>query len=335
MDLHCVAGKVLVATPRLAAEHDPRKLDILQRQQLDRLLIALAGPVAIAWFYTPMALEFAAHVPAAITVYDCMDELSMFRGASPRLSLLERRLLKKADLVFAGGRSLFEAKRRICGNVHLFPSSVDVTHFHQARDSQSAQPPDQANLPRPRIGFFGVIDERIDYVLLSAMATARPDWHFIMVGPTAKIDPAHLPQHPNLHWIGKRSYDELPAYLAGWDAGIMPFALNDATRFISPTKTPEFLAAAVPLVSTPIADVITDWGNDNLVEIADGPEAMIAALERLLKRPRAQWLANVDERLSKQSWDMIWAGMERLIDRTAIGKSLTDRPRPLDVKRYE
>ncbi len=308
---------VLVATPLLPAGLDAPAADTAQRELLDRLLASLAAPLAAVWFYTPMALDFAGHLRPAVTVYDCMDELTLFRGASPRLALLERRLLKQADLVFTGGRSLFEAKRRLHPHAHLFPSSVEAAHFRRARVWTAPEPPDQAALPHPRIGFFGVLDERMDYALLDQVAAARPDWQLVMLGPTAKIDRTALPQRPNLHWLGMKSYADLPAYLAGWDAGLMPFALNEATRFISPTKTPEFLAAGVPLVSTPVADVVSDWNKDGLVEIADGPDAVVATIETLLARPRTPWQARVDRRLAGQSWDATWARMRRLIETSA------------------
>ncbi|WP_204259578.1 glycosyltransferase [Lichenicola cladoniae] len=314
LDLHVSPEGVLIAVPHIPAGTDPTTIVALQRSLLDTLLLELGNAVAVAWFYTPMAMDFAGHVQATTVVYDCMDELTLFRGASPRLVLLERQLLDRADLVFTGGRSLYEAKRGLHPHAHLFPSSVDAPHFQQARSDRTAPPSDQADLPHPRIGYFGVIDERIDYALLDAIAVARPDWSFIMLGPTAKIDPASLPRHPNLHWLGMKSYAELPAYLAGWDAGIMPFALNEATRFISPTKTPEFLAAGVPLVSTPIADVVTDWGTGGMVSIAADPDATIAAIEALLARPIEPWLTDVDHRLSQQSWDNTWGRMMEFLD---------------------
>ena len=318
LHLHVSPEGVLIATPHIAADTDPATVDAIQRSLLDGILVELGNVVAIAWFYTPMAMDFAGDVQAATIVYDCMDELTLFRGAPPRLVLLERRLLDRADLVFTGGRSLYEAKRQMHPHAHLFPSSVDASHFQQARSGQLVPPSDQTDLPHPRIGFFGVIDERINYALLDAIAVARPDWTFIMLGPTAKIDPASLPQHANLHWLGMKSYRELPAYLAGWDAGIMPFALNEATRFISPTKTPEFLAAGVPLVSTPITDVVTDWGSDGLVEIAADPGATIAAIEALLARPIEPWLTRVDQRLSQQSWDNSWGRMMKFLDKARL-----------------
>ena len=313
---------VLVATPVLCPGLDAASVDAAQRALLDGLLATMAAPVAVAWFYTPMALDYAGHVHADVTVFDSMDELSLFRDASPRLLLSERRLLKRADVVFCGGPSLYEAKRRRHGNAHLFPSSVDAAHFGKARGCRGTPPTDQAPLPTPRIGFFGVIDERLDAELLGAVAAARPDWQFVILGPVVKIDPASLPQRPNLHWLGMKSYADLPAYLAGWDAGLMPFAINDATRFISPTKTPEFLAAGLPVVSTPVADVVSDWGKGGLVKIAADAEAVVAALEDVLARPRSAWLAQVDRRLSWMSWDATWTRMLALIAAAATGARL-------------
>lgn len=274
----------------------------------------------IAWFYTPMALDYAADLTPDVTVYDCMDELSAFRGASPRMLAQEASLLDRADLVFTGGQSLFEAKRDRHPRVSCFPSSIDTAHFAGARQG-GTDPADQAGIPHPRVGFFGVIDERLDLALVGELARLRPALQWVMIGPVAKIDPTSLPRLPNLHWRGPKSYAELPAYLAGWDAGFMPFALNESTRFISPTKTPEFLAAGLPVVSTPVTDVVRGWGDAGLVQIAaDGP-AMAAAIDRALADPRAAWLARVDARLAQESWDATWTGM-----RAAIGSVF--RPTP-------
>jgi UDP-galactopyranose mutase len=307
---------VLVATPWVAPDQDEVVVESQQARLLDELVSALPTSVQVAWFYTPMALAFAASLHAEVTVFDSMDELSAFCGASPRLPLLERRLLRRADLVFAGGHSLHRAKSRLHPRVHLFPSSVDVPNFHRAREA-IAEPLDQAGLPHPRLGFHGVVDERMDLGLLAAIADRRPAWQVVIVGPVAKLDPASLPQRRNLHWLGQKPYASLPSYLSGWDVGLMPFALNEATRYISPTKTPEFLAAGVPVVSTPVGDVVHDWGRDGLVEIASGADAMVRAVERLLTQPKQAWLTRVDQRLRRMSWDATWARMQSLMQDAA------------------
>jgi glycosyltransferase involved in cell wall biosynthesis len=283
----------------------------------EALLNRLVGrrPIAIAWFYTPMALEFARRLDPDIIVYDNMDELALFHGADSRIALLENELLSRADVVFTGGHSLWEAKRHRHGNIHAVPSSVDVAHFAQARGAARRDPEDQAAIARPRVGFFGVIDERMDVGLVGALADLRPDLQFVMLGPVVKIDPATLPRRPNLHWLGGKDYKELPKYLAGWDCGFMPFALNDATRFISPTKTPEFLAAGLPVVSTAIRDVVQPYGAKGLVGVADTPSAMSAAIDAAIAQARdPAWRAAVATHLATMSWDRTWAFMQGQIE---------------------
>lgn len=303
-------GEVLVATPVLP----PGGADDAIEEHIDRLISLFQPSRLLLWYYTPMAVPLARYVPADCVVYDCMDELSLFKNAPPQLRQNERDLLGYCDLVFTGGESLFEAKTGQHPRVHCFPSSIDSDHFSMARQAGD-EPADQKDIPHPRIGFFGVIDERLDTALLQALATIRPDWHFVMLGPVVKIDPAELPQAPNIHWLGRKSYDELPDYLRGWDAGFMPFAMNEATRFISPTKTPEFLAAGVPVVSTPIRDVVRSYGAANLVEIAAGPIDMTEAIERLLRQKHdPTWRTAVDAKLAQSSWDATWEQMRRLIE---------------------
>jgi UDP-galactopyranose mutase len=268
----------------------------------------------IFWYYTPMALSFTDHFNPVASVYDCMDELSAFKGAHSTLPLLEKQLFRHVDLVFTGGQSLYEAKCDQHPSVHAFPSSIDASHFGKARNINE-DPEDQAHIPHPRLGFFGVIDERFDSDLLDQIAVMRPDWHFVMIGPIVKIDPATLPNHPNIHYLGGKKYQELPEYLAGWDIALLLFARNESTRFISPTKTPEYLAAGKPVISTSIRDVVRPYGELKLVEIADSPEQLIKAAEKLLaKTGRTEWLAKVDAFLEHISWDKTWAQMCNLID---------------------
>jgi UDP-galactopyranose mutase len=242
-----------------------------------------------------------------------MDELSAFKGASPLLRGLESELLSRADLVFTGGQSLYEAKRDRHPRVHAFPSSIDAAHFGRARE-MSEEPADQSPIPRPRLGFFGVIDERLDTELLDEVARMRPEWQLVMVGPVVKIDEAALPRRPNIHYLGMKSYEELPAYLAGWDVALLPFARNDSTRFISPTKTPEYLAAGKPVVSTSIRDVVRPYGQEGLVRIADSAEEFVAACEAALREDSGERQSRVDAFLAQNSWDKTWSRMSELIN---------------------
>src|SRR5665647_125124 len=268
-----------------------------------------------AWYYTPMAMPWTRHLAPVALAYDCMDELSLFRGAPAEMVERERELIDRADVVFTGGTSLYEAKRSRKSNVHCFPSSVDASHFRQAREAIE-EPADQASIPRLRIGFAGVIDERMDIELLRTLATLRPDWHLVLIGPVVKIDPAQLPQLPNIHYLGAKPYAELPRYMAGWDVGMLPFALNESTRYISPTKTPEYLAAGLPVVSTPIRDVVAPYGLAELALIGMTGADFVDAVEILLARPSGElrkWLKRVDGFLSTMSWDRTFERMSALI----------------------
>ncbi len=271
------------------------------------------------WYYTPMALGFSRRLNPSLVVYDCMDELSGFKGAPPILREREAELFRRADLVFTGGQSLYEAKRGNHPDMHAFPSSIDFAHFAQARNG-IPRAADQEAIPHPRIGYCGVIDERMDLELLDGIARLRPDWHFIMLGPVVKIDAAQLPRHANVHYLGSKNYKELPSYLAGWDAAMLPFARNDSTRFISPTKTPEYLAAGKPSVSTSIRDIIRPYGERELVYIADTPADFVAALQRALAVNKGEWLPAVDDFLKSNSWDITWSKMLQLMSRSESSK---------------
>jgi Glycosyl transferases group 1 len=308
------APRIRVAVPVLPEGMNPAEASILQRCLLSALLDDDEPSFRVKWYYTPMALGYSSGIPADLVVYDCMDELSNFHGAPPDIRLLERRLMEEADVVFTGGRSLYEAKEPHHHNIHCFPSSIDAAHFGKAQQGQLGIPEDQQAIPHPRVGFFGVIDERLDAQLVREVAALRPDVQFVMLGPVVKIDPATLPQAPNLHWLGGKSYAELPAYLAHWDAGFMPFAMNAATRFISPTKTPEFLAAGVPVASTPIKDVVAEWGRPKLVSIAASAREMAEAIDGLLELDRAPWLARVNQKLATMSWAQTWDDMFAAIE---------------------
>jgi UDP-galactopyranose mutase len=264
-----------------------------------------------------MMLGFSRHLSAGAVVYDCMDELANFKGAPPELIGLERELFAKADLVTTGGWSLYEAKREQHANVHAFPSSVDREHLAQARTmTDGDEPTDQASIEHPRLGFYGVIDERMDLDMIGSIADARPDWALVMVGPVVKIDPAALPQRPNIHYLGGKSYAELPRYLAGWDVALMPFAVNEATKFISPTKTPEYLSGGVPVVSTPITDVVRSYGHLDAVAIAHTAEEFVAACDAALAMRAAgsDWLKEADKLLADNSWDNTFKAMSKLVE---------------------
>jgi glycosyltransferase involved in cell wall biosynthesis len=304
---------------RIVVPHMPQGMpgdarEAAMQRLLGAHLATVRGPL-IAWYYTPMMLSFSRDIDPDITVYDAMDELSKFKFAPEHLLELEQELIDSADIVFTGGSSLYEAKKDRHRNVHCFPSSVDRAHFCKAR-SRQFEPADQEDLPRPRLGFYGVIDERFDTALLDEAAKMRPDWSFVMVGPVVKISEDELPRGHNIHYLGSKTYDQLPAYLSGWDVALMPFAMNESTLFISPTKTPEYLAGGKPVVSTPIRDVVRHYGKLEGVKFAStGPEfvaACEAALE-LSRNPQSGWLAEADLLLSAVSWNTTQARMAGLV----------------------
>lgn len=305
---------VTILTPILPKSLDSKGRIDAQRELLDGFIEAYDVRDFIAWYYTPMALQFSGHLEPDIVVYDCMDELSAFDGAPTELPKYERMLFDNADVVFVGGRTLYSAKLHQHGNIHLFPSSVDRDHFAVARRPQR-DPADQQAIPHPRIGFFGVLDERLDRNLLRQAAELRPDWQFVLIGPVVKIREDDLPRAQNIYYLGQKRYDELPVYLANWDVAMLPFAINQSTRFISPTKTLEYLAAGKPVVSTPIRDVVDPYGNLGLVSIATNAQEFCAAIESLLKPPSAKWLEDVDDFLRKGSWDRTFSRMWQEINR--------------------
>lgn len=313
------ADKLFIAVPHLPADSNEVSINAMLRELIDDLFAQEQIVEHLLWYYTPMALAFTRHLQPGAVIYDCMDELSAFKGAPPSLKEVEAELFALADLVFTGGQTLYEAKCRQHSNVHAFPSSVDVPHFAQARTIQ-AEPEDQRQIPHPRLGFFGVIDERMNLALLEHLADLRPDWHLVMIGPVVKIDMAELPQRKNIHYLGGKSYGDLPNYLAGWDVAMLPFALNESTRFISPTKTPEYLAAGKPVISTSIRDVIRPYGELGLVRIADTAEQFIKAADAILAEDESDRIRRADAFLSRMSWDRTWAQMSAMIEEASAAR---------------
>lgn len=330
MDIHqCPESGVNICVPQIPENLSRSSQETIQKLLLNNLLTEQRIADYLLWYYTPMALSFSNHMQPRLTVFDCMDELSAFKNAPQEMKDREAELLQRADLVFTGGQSLYEAKLGRHDDLHVFPSSIEFGHFAQAR-IHSGEPADQADIPHPRIGFCGVIDERFDIDLLDGIAKLRPDYQFIMIGPVVKIDPDTLPRYANIHYLGGKSYKELPKYLAGWDAAILPFAHNESTRFISPTKTPEYLAAGKPVVSTSITDVVRPYGIQKLVRIADTPQDFVQAIELAIRQDANDqgWRARVDSMLAQNSWDLTHKRMLDLIESRILSRELEAARRP-------
>ncbi|PYS99894.1 MAG: glycosyl transferase [Acidobacteria bacterium] len=310
---------VEVAVPHLRNETGPDEVDRIMKRLVGELVADRNFTDYITWYYTPMMLEWSERLHPLATIYDCMDELSAFKNAPEKLKLREAELFGLADLVFTGGRSLYEVKREQHAAVYCFPSSIDVKHFGRALEGDSVtEPDDQKNITKPRIGFFGVIDERTDIELLRQSAELRPEWQFVMIGPVVKISEDELPKADNIHYLGGKTYDELPGYIAGWDVAMMPFAINESTRFISPTKTPEYLAAGRPVVSTPIRDVVRPYGEAGLVRIASTAEEFVRAIDESIKENAEERIQKAEEFLAAMSWDKTYDAMSDLIEETIV-----------------
>lgn len=310
----CPSTGVKIITPVLPCGSDHEHVVEAQKELLRDMLQQEQLINYVAWYYTPMAGEFTTDLKPAVTVYDCMDELSAFAGAPAKMRDNERALFQRADLIFTGGASLFQTKQHAHESVHLFPSSIDFTHFAKAR-SVKVDPEDQKQIPHPRLGYAGVIDERMDLELIRQLSKAKPNWQIVMLGPVVKIDTNSLPQAANIHYLGMKQYVDLPKYLSGWDVALLPFALNESTRYISPTKTPEYLAAGLPVVSSPIQDVVQPYGELGFVQIANGASEFIEKIENLLLAPLSdEQQRRIDEFLARSSWDKTWSKMNELIE---------------------
>lgn len=321
MEIHPFEGTTVKSIrPRIPHWWSDEERERALGKLLDELLAIYGVKKPILWFYTPVMYSFARHVDASAVIYDCMDELANFKFAPAGLRETESALIARADVVFTGGHSLYQAKRHLHDNIHPFPSSVDVGHFHAARTNRD-EPLDQRSIRGTKLGYYGVIDERLDLKLIAQVAHARPHLSFVFIGPVAKIAPEDLPRAANIHYLGQKSYEELPAYLSGWDVALMPFALNDATKFISPTKTPEYLAAGRPVVSTAITDVVRHYGDVDGVFVAKDADRFVAACDEALalSRDTHDWLKPVDAMLAGLSWDETFLAMESLVNE-AIGR---------------
>jgi len=270
--------------------------------------------VPVGWFYSASFSPLLEKINFETVVYDCMDELSLFKGAPVHLINQEKYLMAHADIVFTGGKSLYESKRQLHSNVYCFPSSVDEEHFAQALNGISPAA-DIASLPKPIVGYYGVIDERIDLDLLQKCAKKLPDVSFVMIGPLAKIEDADLPKENNIHYLGMKSYNELPHYLKAFDIAMMPFALNDATKYISPTKTLEYMAAGKPIISTKITDVVRDY-SDSVTLIENDGEFCDAIATLLTKNPLEMEM-EYNKILEKTSWNSTADKMESIIKKFA------------------
>jgi len=315
MTVHrCDETGVYIAVPTLPPKLRSRWWQILEgllRDMMNRYSVT----DYIAWYYTPEAIRYTAALRPRVTVYDCIEEFTVLQGDSAESRENEKQLMSRCDLIFTGGYCLFEAKCEQHGRVYAFPSSADVDHFAQAR-FLTDDPSDQETLAHPRIGYAGVIDRRIHSGLLEEVADKRPDWQFVMIGPVAASDAKWLPERPNIHYLGMKPYDDLPKYCAGWDVGMLPLVTTEATRFRSPTHAAEYLAAGLPVVSTPIRDIVRTYSQIGLLRIGATADEFCGAIEASLNTSMGmKWRERADHFLRTLSWDKTWSAMNRLLTR--------------------
>lgn len=284
----------------------------LVQQALKSDLVAGQFENPVQWFYDPMAVTaFGEQMNEVATVYDCMDELSKFKGAPPVIAEREQELLALADVVFTGGRKMYESKSRFNDNCHFYGCGVDAAHFGKAREESTAVPDDIAPLKTPVLGYFGVVDERMDYELVARLADANRDWSVVIIGPAIKVDPAAFPRRPNLHWLGGRDYKDLPACCKGFDVCLMPFAMNEHTEFINPTKSLEYMATGREIVSSAVPDVISNFGS--VVKVARSHDEFIQLCRQAAEQPDQKAIARGLEMASENSWESIVNKLEEHI----------------------
>lgn len=317
------SANVFILTPHIQNGLTEKQINDYLKDSVDKVIHLHQMKDYLLWYLTPMSLPFSKHLNPKIVVYDCMDELSSFKGAHPEMHKNEAALMKFADVVFTGGYSLYEYKKDKHFNIYPFPSSIDKDHFQSGY--RTSDPDDQKNIPHPRVGFYGVIDERMDLELLDGLAKELPEFHFIMIGPVLKIDENDLPRYENIHYLGSKDYKLLPAYLSNWDVAFLPFARNESTRFISPTKTPEYLCAGKPVVSTSINDVRDPYGEIGLIHITDDVKEFAQAIRAcMIQKDDKGWKKRTTEFLSYNSWDITFAKMKKVIYETLEKKETID-----------
>lgn len=318
------AKGVLLAVPHLPPNSSRTAAEAALRRMVNRVVAELGDVRPVLWYCTPMAVGYTDHLKPSAIIYDCTEAPKPSRVAAtsaPEWSERERWLFERADVVFTDSHSLCQHTRRTTRHANIYPmlSSVDLGHFGRAREPL-VEPPDQDEIPHPRVGFCGVIDERIDTTLLGELARARPDLQFVMVGPIIGIDPATLPQSPNLHWLGSKSQTQIPAYIAGWDVAMLPLVCNEATLFTSPSKTAQYLAAGKPVVATPIPNVVEPYGRDGLAWIGDNFGEFADALDEALSSDRYARVIHADDYLADHSWQATWNEMWSHVERAMASR---------------
>ena len=304
---------IWIIVPHLLIGSGGKEAIDAQKELLDKFFFEYKLEDYIFWYYTPLALSFSTHYSPLLIIYDCVNNWSA-SIVRDNLKLFEAKLFDDSDIIFTGGNSLFEANKNKYANIYSFPGSIDKAHFASARVILE-EGEDQKSIPHPILGYFGTIDERFDLELVRKIAALRPLWQLVLIGPVLNIDKDSFPIMENIHFLGSKAYEDLPKYISTWDIALIPFLLNNATKFICPGKATEYLAAGKPVISTPISNIVDSFGKNGLIHIAQTAEEFIKAaeLEFDQKRGNDLWFSSVDDFLLGNSWDKTWAKMNDLI----------------------
>ncbi|GAB3512776.1 glycosyltransferase family protein [Emticicia fontis] len=301
---------LLVVSPKLSKDLSKKDTDKIMQELLARLCADYKILNYGTWYYSPTVIQYTSELYPRVVVYDCCTPI---RSTQPALIDIENELISQSDLVFTNGKSLYEAKQNWHPQVYNFPSSIDKEHFMQAR-IELPEPADQEEILLPRLGLYGAIDECFDVELLRALSDRRPDWQFVLIGPIVGIDEDKLPKAENIHYLGTKSYQEMPSYISGWNAALLLVSTSIASQAHIPTRTPEYLAAFKPIISTPVPDIISPYQEMGLVNTAENVFEFETAIEEvLLHDKRKEWKKNIDEFLKTHSWDITWQQMRHLI----------------------
>ncbi|MBN1593755.1 MAG: glycosyltransferase [Candidatus Coatesbacteria bacterium] len=272
----------------------------------------------VLWFYAPRFAPIIDSLDHAAVVYDIMDEHSAFGFARRETMELERRLLESADVVFAGTNALAERKAEFAPDIKYYPCGVEFDHFSSALGGSLPVPAALSEVEGPVIGYFGAVDDRLDFDMIFAVARAYPEWNFLLAGPwLSSRQRSELETTGNIILPGLVDYSELPAYLARFDVAILPFVLNKLTLHIHPTKALEYLASRTPVISTAIPDVVKFYSG--IIDIVSTADEFASAVERALEKPNEDAIERGFELARSSSWENMvenmWADFEAALSK--------------------
>jgi glycosyltransferase involved in cell wall biosynthesis len=299
----------------------------LLRWQIRRALRQLHFGQPITWTFLPTSADVVRTLGEKLVVYQCVDEYSAFSDAAPEIRSLEEELLVKSDLVLVCSSALLEAKQRFNPRTHLVTHGVDYEHFRRASEDATPVAPELRDIPRPILGFHGLLADWVDLELIAELARKRPDWSIVLIG-RVDTDLTPLRELHNVHLLGHRPYSRLPEYLRGFDVALLPFVCNELTRNANPLKLREYLAAGLPVVAAPLPEIARFSG---LVSLASTADEYIREITTLLEQGLIGPSRHRSEKVAGESWDSKLAEIESLLapalpDRDHLERQLKEHP---------